>query len=47
MVENADYIEDQGNYTELITKYSDEVKRLKDKYKDKNPKHWTIADEGK
>jgi hypothetical protein len=33
-----------GNYNELITKYSAEVKRLKEKYKDKNPKHWTIQD---
>lgn len=34
----------KGDYTALITKYSDEVKRLKEKYKDKNPKHWTLQD---
>ncbi len=34
----------KSDYTALITKYSGEVKRLKEKYKDKNPKQWTILD---
>jgi len=33
-----------GGYLELFTKLTPEVKRLKEKYKDKNPKHWTIQD---
>ena len=34
----------KSDYSALITKYSEEVKRLKEKYKDKSPKHWTIED---
>lgn len=34
----------KGDYSALVTKYSEEVKRLKEKYKDKNPKHYTIED---
>jgi len=31
-------------YEKIIKKMTDHVKRLKEKYKDKNPKHWTIKD---
>ena len=31
-------------YEKVIKKMTPEVKRLKEKYKDKNPKHWTIED---
>lgn len=34
----------KSDYSALIAKYSEEVKRLKEKYKDKNPKHYTIED---
>ena len=34
----------KGGYIELLKKMTPEVKRMKEKYKDKNPKHWTIAD---
>lgn len=34
----------KSDYNALIAKYSEEVKRLKEKYQDKNPKHWTIED---
>jgi hypothetical protein len=37
----------KGGYLELIKKMTPEVKRLKEKYKDKNPKHWTIEDNEK
>lgn len=33
-----------GGYIGLIKKMTSEVKRLKEKYIEKNPKHWTIAD---
>jgi len=37
----------KGGYLELLKKMTPEVKRLKEKYKDKNPKHWTIDDNEK
>jgi len=30
----------------MLKELTPEVKRLKEKYKDKNPRHWTIADRG-
>jgi hypothetical protein len=39
-----DRIVSGGDYNELLNKYSKEVKRLKEKYKDMNPKHYTIED---
>lgn len=33
-----------GGYAELAVKLTPEVKRLKELYKDKNPKHYTIED---
>lgn len=33
-----------ANYRKMITKMTPHVKRLKELHKDKNPKHWTIAD---
>jgi len=33
-----------GNYTTLVKEMTAHVKRLKEIHKDKNPKHWTIAD---
>jgi hypothetical protein len=35
-----------SNYRETIDRLTKEVKRLKDLHKDKNPRHWTIADRG-
>ena len=37
----------KGGYKELLKKMTPEIKRLKEKYKDKNPKHWTIEDNEK
>lgn len=37
----------KGGYIELLKRMTPEVKRLKEKYKDKNPKHWTIEDNNK
>ena len=34
----------KGGYLEVLKKFTPEVKRLKEKYKDKNPKHYTIGD---
>lgn len=31
-------------YEKILKKMTEHVKRLKEKYKDKNPKHWTIED---
>jgi len=33
-----------GGFIKLLKKMTPEVKRLKEKHKDKNPKHWTIED---
>jgi hypothetical protein len=32
------------NFEEMLKKYEPEIKKLKEKHKDKNPKHWTIKD---
>lgn len=34
----------EGGYIELLKKFTPTVKVVKEKYKDKNPKHYTIAD---
>jgi predicted RNA-binding Zn-ribbon protein involved in translation (DUF1610 family) len=34
------------NFDSMLKELTPEVKRLKEKYKDKNPRHWTIADKG-
>jgi hypothetical protein len=34
----------KGGYLKTLKRMTKEVKRLKEKYKDKNPKHWTIQD---
>jgi len=34
----------KGGYFNTLKKFSSEVKRMKEKYKDKNPKHYTIED---
>lgn len=33
-----------ANYKKTIDNMSEHVKRLKEKYKERNPKHWTIQD---
>lgn len=33
------------NYLNSVKKYTNLIKKMKEKYKDKNPKHWTIQDE--
>lgn len=33
-----------GGYSRLLKELTPHVKRLKEQYKDKNPKHWTIKD---
>lgn len=34
----------KGGYIKLLNNLTPEVKRLKEKYKELNPKHWTIKD---
>lgn len=34
----------KGGYEDLLNKCTPFVKKLKEKHKDKSPKHWTIAD---
>jgi len=33
-----------GGYRKLIDEMTPEVKRLREKYADRSPKHWTIKD---
>lgn len=35
-----------GGYKQVIEKFTPMIKLLKEKYKDKNPKHYTIVDNG-
>lgn len=34
----------KGGYLSCLKKFTKEIKRVKEKYKDKNPKHYTIED---
>lgn len=46
LIDDRNYSPAPGAYQRLVERLTPQVKRLKEMFKERKPKHWTIADQG-
>lgn len=44
LVDDRNYVPDEGSWRKFVNKLTPHVKRLREKHKDKSPKHWSADD---